>query len=131
VSKILSQFFTSFLITSFLAAAFFCSCAGSAENSLGLIGHHDDADCCDSPQGKTNHSSEKHCDCFAAKVVNADITSKAVLTVPGSSSQQSFIFNNFIFNKVINVKSNLSYTHGPPGPIVTIPLYFQFHSLRI
>ena len=90
----MSKIFTSFLITSFLTTAFFCSCVGNAETSLAPAVHYGDADCCDSPQGKTQHSSEKNCDCYVTKVVNADITAKTVLPVPGGISQQSLILNS-------------------------------------
>jgi hypothetical protein len=123
------KIFTSFLVTSFLTTAFFCSCTGSTESSLDTINHHDD--CCDSPQGKTNHSSDKHCDCYISKVVNADITSKTVLPSPRNSLQQSFILNALFSNKNIDVKRKLIYVHGPPGPIAVVPLYIQFHTFRI
>ena len=127
----MSKIFTFFLVTSFLTTAFFCSCAGSVEASLTSNSYHDDADGCDSPQGKNHHPSEKHCDCYVAKVVNADITAKSVLIVPGSISHQSLILNAFFSSKNIDVKHNLIYAHGPPGPIVVVPLYIQFHTLRI
>jgi hypothetical protein len=126
----MSKIFASFLITSFLTTAFFCSCVGSAEVSLASSVHHADADCCDSPQGKT-HSSEKHCDCNLTKMVNADITAKTVLVVPGKVFHQPFIFSKFFTNKDIGLKHNLGLFHGPPGLIVFVPLYIQFHSLRI
>jgi len=131
VSKIFPQFFTTVFITSFLTTAFFCSCTGSAETSLDPDVHLDEAGCCDSSQGKTSHSSEKHCDCYVIKMVNADITAKTFLAAPGSISQQWFILNNFFSNKSVDVKYNLSYMHGPPGPIAVVPLYIQFHSFRI
>jgi len=131
VGKILFQFFAAVFITSFLTTVFFCSCADSAEISLAPDVHYDQAGCCDSSQGKTSHSSGKHCDCYVTKMVNADIAAKIVLTVPGSISQQSFILNNFFPNKSIDVKHSLSYIHGPPCPVVVVPLYIQFHSFRI
>ena len=126
----MSKIFTSFLITSFLTTAFFCSCVGSAETSLASDVHHADADGCDSPQGKT-HSSEKHCDCNLTKAVNADIASKTVLVVPGKVPHQPFIFSKFFTNKDIGLKHNIAYIHGPPGLIVVVPLYIQFHTYRI
>jgi len=131
MSKILSQFLTAVFITSFLTTAFFCSCAGSAEISLDPDVHLDETGCCHSSQGKTSHSSDKHCDCYVIKMVNADITAKTFLAAPGSISQQPFILNNFFPNKSIDIEHNLSYTHGPPGPIAVVPLYIQFHSFRI
>ena len=111
--------------------AFFCSCVGSAENFLAPEVHHDDADGCDSPQGKAHHPSEKHCDCALTKMLNADITAKTVLVVPGKVSQQPFIFGNSFLSNNIVLEHNLAYIHGPPGPIAVVPLYIQFHSLRI
>jgi hypothetical protein len=122
--------FASFLITSFLTTAFFCSCEGSGETFLASDVHHGDADGCDSPQGKT-HSSEKHCDCNLTKMVNADITAKTVLVVPGNVSHQPFNFSTSFKNKDIGLRNTLIYVHGPPGPIVVVPFYIQFHSLRI
>jgi hypothetical protein len=126
----MSKIFTFFIITSFLTTACICSCVGSAETSLVSDVHHVDADGCDSSQGKT-HSSEKHCDCYLTKMVTADISAKTVLIVPGKVSQQSFIFGNSFLSNNIALKHNLAYIHGPPGPIAVVPLYIQFHSLRI
>ncbi len=126
----MNKFFSFFLIASFLTTSFFCSCVGSAETSLASDVHHADADGCDSSQGKT-HSSEKHCDCNLTKALNADITTKTVLAVPGKVSHQRFIISKFLTNKDIDLKHNIAYIHGPPGLIVVVPLFIQFHSLRI
>ncbi len=131
MSKILSQFLTAVFITSFLTTAFFCSCGDSAETSLVSDIHHDEAGYRDFYQGKTSHSSDKHCDCYVTKIVNADITAKTVLAASGSIAQQSFILNSYFSNRSIDVKHNLSYLHGPPCPVTVVPLYIQFHSFRI
>ncbi len=126
----MNKIFTSFLVTSFLATSFLCSCVGSAETFLDSDVHHDESDC-HSHQDKSDHSSKKDCDCCATKIINADITAKNVLAVPGSLSQQSFIFSSTFLNRNIDLKQNLSYAHGPPGSVSLVPLYIQFHSLRI
>ena len=123
------RIFSSFSIIAFLTTAFFCSCGTSAEISLTPAIHQDD--CCDSSKGNTHHSSDKHCDCIVTKMVTADITAKTVLVVPGKIFQQSFILDKSFLNKNITLKHNLAYIHGPPGLIVAVPLYLQFHSLRI
>jgi hypothetical protein len=125
------KIFTSFLITSFLVTAFFCSCGDTAETSLASSVYHDDADGCDSPQGKADQAPKKHCDCNVTKITTADISVKTILTVPGGASQQPFILNSFPPYKNFDIKQNLSYLHGPPGPIAVVPLFIQFHSLRI
>ncbi len=130
MSKILYKLFTSFLVTSFLTTAFFCSCGDSAEISLVPV-HHDEAGCCDFYQGKTSCSSDKHCDCYVTKIMNADVVAKTFSAAPVRVAQQWFISNSFFSNRSIDVKHNLSYIHGPPCPVVVAPLYIQFHSFRI
>ncbi len=126
----MNKIFTSFLVTSFLTTSFLCSCVSSAEASLDSNVHHDESDC-HSHQDKGDHSSKNDCDCGATKIITADSVSKTVLTVPESISQQSVVFNTIFLNRNINLKQNLASTHGPPGPVTVVPLYIQFHSLRI
>jgi hypothetical protein len=126
--KNFSKALIPFFIVAFLATVFFCCCS-SRSIASSLVKKDEPA--CHTHQDKASHSSKKDCDCSTSKITKSDVVVKTSINTAGGYSFPPAIAIGILPVNDSNLKHSLVYPHGPPGFASAVPLYIQFHSLRI
>ena len=130
----LKKLIASILIIPFLIVPLICCCSQAQAASLG-VGHCDtDSDHSTSAHhedSKAADHSHAPCDCHSFSAVGESLTIFQV----GFSLSKNF-FPDTAFIEPISVtllkgSMNLAYLGPPLGKASTVPLYIQYHSLRI
>jgi hypothetical protein len=88
------------------------------------------ASCCHTKTAKTDPSSKKTCDGCSSVLKSSD-TVKVFDLTPVSLIKFSSVATASVFTfKPVHTIAPV-FVNGPPGPLSIVPLYTQFHSLRI
>ncbi len=110
----------------FAVSAVMCCCVRH------LVQEHASAksSCC---QGKSSKSDSSHttCDSCSSITKSADVLAKVHFTSPSNGALNHSTFDLSPLTFELKTKLNSAFLNGPPGPVVTVALYTQFHSLRI
>ncbi len=111
------------LAASFLVASIYCCCFSSIQ--LAKQKHN----CCATKSQKSEKPAQHDCP-HCNSSFNADVTVKDAHQIEvGVVSLATVIETKVVHLPVIYGKS--LFINGPPGPVVTVPLYIQHHALRI
>ena len=129
----LKKIFISIIVLPLLIVPLFCACTQQASASIIGVEHcHDDEDSSSATHHDESGPGHEHaCNCGHAlnAVFEKPTTSQAVL----SFAPNSFPVPIFIEPaSVVLLKGSMHLAYlGPPGRAFEVPLYTQYHSLRI
>lgn len=120
--RVINPIFISGLVGVFLVGSFVCCCARHLMQPQKVV----KTDCCH----KTAKADPVKCTDGCSSLSKSTETAKAFDLVPSTDVQiTSVIVSTFSFKPVHTIKP--VFLNGPPGPFTVVPLYTQFHSLRI
>ncbi len=123
MSKIFSKIVAVVVAGAFGFAALFC-CYNHPAVDNKIV-----QDSCCATKTSSKHSSKA--DCSACPIVKKSVDLAQVFTLTSTQfTTADFVYFHTMTSKPAHAITPV-FINGPPGSVVAVPLYIQFHSLRI